>query len=252
MSEKKRSPEWERGFRHLSNVQRYCSKYIASWGSQAIPVDRIWCDTLFMRSVVALRSIAILIHHDSVDDAAIIVRTLFEIEFQLGAIKSDRQIAVHLIQGAEFARLKRLKKFRESDRPLPEGLTAEEIDRELEEAKRIAQEVTKKYLAEKAKLDNEYNTFYSAFSDIAHVSPVGLRHYVENLGEVTGDAPKNIRINSGGSLFSPELVMGLASATQLEILKIIREMRAAPIDDELQALLLENGQIIYSVHQKGL
>jgi hypothetical protein len=46
--------------------------------------------------------------------------------------------------------------------------------------------------------------------------------------------------------------MGLASATQLEILKIIREMRAVPIDDELQALLLENGQIIYSVHQKGL
>ena len=113
----KRTLEWERGFKHLSDVQRFRSKYIASWGSQAIPVDRIWCDTLFMRSVVALRSVAILIHHDSVDDAAIIVRTLFEIEFQLVAIKSDRQIAVRLIQGAELARLKRLKKFRESDRP---------------------------------------------------------------------------------------------------------------------------------------
>jgi hypothetical protein len=31
-------------------------------------------------------------------------------------------------------------------------------------------------LAEQAQLENEYSTFYSILSDIAHVSPVGLRH----------------------------------------------------------------------------
>lgn len=111
-------------------MQRYCSNYIASWSSKAIPVDKIWCDVLFMRSVVAIKSALILIHHDAVDDAAIIVRTVFEIEFQLGAIKSDPQMAVRLIQGAEGARLKRLKRFRDSGRPLPEGVTAEEIGRQ--------------------------------------------------------------------------------------------------------------------------
>src|SRR5271165_226173 len=30
----KRSPEWMRRFKYLSGVQRYCSNYIASWGSQ--------------------------------------------------------------------------------------------------------------------------------------------------------------------------------------------------------------------------
>jgi hypothetical protein len=78
-----RSPEWKREFKHLSGVQRYCSYYIASWGSQAIPVDKIWCDVLFIRSVVALKSVLVLIHQDAIDDAAIIVRTIFEIEFQL-------------------------------------------------------------------------------------------------------------------------------------------------------------------------
>src|SRR5262245_53924402 len=169
-----------------------------------------------MRSVVAIKSALILIHHDAVDDAAIIVRTVFEIEFQLGAINSDRQIAVRLIQGAEGARLKRLKRFGDSGRPLPEGMTAEEINRQLEQAKEIASELKKKFLAEQANLENEYGTFYSALSEIAHVSPVGLRHYLEE-----GDSLGSYRINSSGSLFNPELIMALASATELEILKIV-------------------------------
>jgi hypothetical protein len=252
VSEKpKRSPDWDKGFKHLSGVQRYCSNYIATWSSQAIPVDRIWCDVLFIRSVVAIKSVLVLVHHDAVDDAAIIVRTIFEIEFQLGAIKSDRQIAVRLIQGSEGARLKRLKGFRDSKRPLPEGMTAEEIDRQLEAAGRTGGELKKKFLAEQAKLENVYSTFYSALSDIAHVSPVGLRHYVEELGEVKEGAPRNVRINSSGSLFSPEYVMVLASATQLNILGIIREMRADPVDQELQDLQVENGQIIESVLPKA-
>jgi hypothetical protein len=112
----KRSPDWDKGFKHLSGVQRYCGNYIASWGSQAIPIDRIWCDVLFLRSVVSLKSVLVLIHNHAVDDAGIIVRTIFEIEFQLGAIKNDRQIAVRLIQSSEGARLKRLKRFRDFKR----------------------------------------------------------------------------------------------------------------------------------------
>jgi hypothetical protein len=45
--------------------------------------------------------------------------------------------------------------------------------------------------------------------------------------------------------------MALASSTQLHILGIIRDMRADSVDQEFQALLLENGQIIDSVRQKG-
>jgi hypothetical protein len=246
----KRSPDWSKGFKHLSGVQRHCSNYIASWGSQAIPINMIWCDVLFLRSVVALKSVLVLIHHDMVDDAAIIIRTILEIEFQLGAIKSDRKIAVRLIQGAEGARLKRLKGFRGSNRPLPEGMTAEEIDRQLEAAGKTGGELKKRFLAEQAKLEKEYCTFYSALSDVAHVSPVGLRHYIEELSEVKEGSPRSFRMNSSGSLFSPEFVMVLASATQLNILGIIREMRADQGDQELQDLLVENGQIIGSVQTR--
>jgi hypothetical protein len=63
-------PIGKRGSSILSDVQRYCSEYVASWGPQAIPVDRIWCDVLFLRSIVAVKSALILIHHDAVEDAA--------------------------------------------------------------------------------------------------------------------------------------------------------------------------------------
>jgi len=243
MSEKqKRTPQWQRGFRHLSSVQQYCSNYIAAWSSQAIPVDRIWCDVLFMRSVVALRSVLVLIDHDAVDDAATILRTIFEIEFQLGAIKKDREIAIQLIGWAEVARLTRLK-----NRPLPEGMTSEELERQLGEAREFGKKLTKKALAQEADRNKEYGTFYSALSEIAHSSPVGLQHYIAE-----GDTPGSFRVGSSGSLYSPELVMALASSTQLEVLKIIREMCETPGDQELQALLLENGQIIDSVRQLGL
>jgi hypothetical protein len=46
--------------------------------------------------------------------------------------------------------------------------------------------------------------------------------------------------------------MALASSTQLEIIKIIRKIRADPVDEEFQTLQLENGRIIYSVRQRPL
>jgi hypothetical protein len=53
-------------------------------------------------------------------------------------------------------------------------------------------------------------------------------------------------------LFDSELIVALASATQLNILDIIGEMRADPVVQELQDLRMENGQIIESVRQKGV
>jgi hypothetical protein len=207
-----------------------------------IPVDRIWCGVLFMRSVVALRSVLVLIDHDAVDDAAITVRTIFEIEFQLGAIKKNPEIAIQLLGWAEVARLKRLKY-----RPLPEGMTSEELERKLREAREFGKKLTQETLAQTADRNKKYRTFYSALSEIAHASPIGLRRYV-----VEDDMPESSRVGPSESLYSPELVMALASSTQLELLKIVREMRADPADQELEALLLENGQIIDSVREQGL
>jgi hypothetical protein len=240
----KRSPEWTRGFKHLSTVQGYCSNYITSWDSQAVPIDRIWCNALFIRSVVALKSVLVLIHNDAVDDAAIIVRSLFEIEFQVGAIKNDSHVAIQLIGWTEVGRLLRLKGSSDQNGPLPEGMTAEQLKQKLEEAREFGKKLTKEALAGKADRSKEYDRFYRALSEIAHTSAIGLRHYFEET------APGNLTISPKGSLYPADLVMALASSTQLEILKIVRELREDPMDADLQPLLLENGQIIDSIRGK--
>jgi hypothetical protein len=245
MSEK-RSPEWQRGFNHLCNIDRFCRDYRTSWQGGPTPLPRLWCEVLFLRSLAALNSVAVLVRNDCIDDAAIIVRSLFEIEFQIGAIKKDSQVAAQLIGTTEVGRLKRLKNLSKAKGTLPEGMTAIELDQKLEEARKFSKKLTQEALAAKANRDKEYDRFYRTLSEIAHASAIGLRHFVV-------EGPDGVLINSNSGLFSPELVMALACATQLEILNIIREMRKDRNDQKkFESLVLENGEIICSVHSKGL
>jgi hypothetical protein len=48
------SADWDRGSRHLLEVQAHCAKYVASWGAKAMPVDRVWCDVVFILRIRAL------------------------------------------------------------------------------------------------------------------------------------------------------------------------------------------------------
>jgi len=53
-------------------------------------------------------------------------------------------------------------------------MTSEELERQLGEAREFGKKLTKEALAQKADRNKEYRTFYSALSEIAHNSPVGL------------------------------------------------------------------------------
>jgi hypothetical protein len=235
----KRSPNWRTGFKHLSDVQRYCRNYGASWRNGPTPLARVWCESLFIRAVAAINSVAVLIDHNCVDDAAIIVRTLFEIEFQIGAIKKDPNVAAQLIGWTEVERLARLKNFSKVDGiAMPEGMSANELEQKLEEARKFAKKLTKEALANLADRKKEYERFYRTLCEIAHASALGLRHYFQEAG------PGNLFIKSDGSLYSAELVMALASATLLEILNFVRDLRGDRIDAELQSLLMEHENII--------
>jgi hypothetical protein len=203
----------------------------------------------YLRSVVAVESVLVLIERGLVDDAAVIERTLFEIELQLGAIKNEPQLAGVLIQRTDWHRLRRMKAVIEYKRPLPGGVTAEAFSAELEKlgAAGIPSDVKKRYLAEKADLLHEYDTLYSLLSDIAHVSPMGLSHYIKQ-----DRHSAKYRFNSGESLLTPEYVMVLAAATQLNILELVVEVLKDTPPHEGSILRQENGTLIHNIKTKGL
>ena len=115
--------DWLQGFQHLLDVCHLCEEYKKSLGLRESDVSGIWSAALFLRSVVALDAVTVLVESDLNDDAAIIIRTMFEIESQLGAIKEQPELATRLIQQTERDRLKRIEAMIESKRELPEGVS---------------------------------------------------------------------------------------------------------------------------------
>src|SRR5260370_25958137 len=143
----------------------------------------IWSVSLFLRSIAALNAVILLIKFRFYDDAAIVIRTMFEIELQLRAIKAEPEIATRLVQGTETHREKRLKALIKRGKERPGGITKEEIAEQivLIRAADIPGDIQKRQLAEKLEdpeLLYEYDTIYSLLSDIAHASPTGSANYL--------------------------------------------------------------------------
>ncbi len=231
-------------FQHLLAIRDLCEDYNKAIGTRRSEISGIWSASLFLRSLAALNSVILLIKFRLNDDAAIIIRTMFEIELQLGAIKEHPELATRLVQRTQAYRCGRLKAFIEGKREMPEGITKEAMAEQIGQirAAGIPSDVKKSELAKKAGLLYEYQTLYSLLSDVAHVSPMGLAHYLEK------DATSGkIRLNPNGSLLCPEYLMALAAATQLNILDLIVGIlrdTPPPRAEELRRL---NGSILHRI-----
>jgi hypothetical protein len=83
---------------------------------------------------------------------------MFEIKLQLGAINAEPDIAFRLMQDTEIRRLKRLKALRDSGMELPTDFSGADLADEIAqiEKEKAGREMTKRELAEKAGLFNEY------------------------------------------------------------------------------------------------
>ena len=128
MKNRKPSAEWQNGLQHLLAVIDLSQDYTKSLAPCSSEISGIWSASLFLRSVVAMNAVLVLIKFGLNDDAAIIIRTIFEIELQLGAIKEQPDLAAQLVQRAEAFRCGRLKAFINAiteGREMPEGITKE-------------------------------------------------------------------------------------------------------------------------------
>ena len=124
------------GLQHLIAVRDLCKDYNDSIGPRSSEFSEIWSASLSLRSVVALDAVIALIQLGLNDDAAVIIRTMFEIELQLGTIKEEPEFATLLGQRTEAFRSGRLKAFIKAiteGREMPEGVTKEALIEQREE-----------------------------------------------------------------------------------------------------------------------
>jgi Family of unknown function (DUF5677) len=242
-------PELQGYFKHLLEVLEICQDYNKSMGKRKSDYSAIWAATVFLRSIGVLNSTVFLIKVGAYDDAAIFIRTLFEIELQLSAIKAEPELAKRLVTDTEKHREKRLEAIGQRGNELPGGVTQEAVAAELAEIKaaNIPGAIQKRQLAEKSKdpqLVYAYDTIYSLLSDIAHVSPMGLANYLQK--DVSTGI---IKLNPNTSLFSPGYLMALAAATQLNVLDLVAAILGDP--SPTQKLRKENGAILSEINARG-
>jgi hypothetical protein len=114
-------------------VRDLCEDYNKSIGQRKSELSGVWSVSLFLRSIPALNAVILLIKFRLYDDAAIIIRTMFEIELQLGAINAEPGIATRLVQGTQTHREKRLKALIERRKALPSGITEQAMTEQIAE-----------------------------------------------------------------------------------------------------------------------
>jgi len=242
------SSEWQNNLQHLLYIRDLCVDYNKSLGSRSSDISGIWSASLFLRSIATLNAVIVLLKFRLNDDAAIIIRTMFEIELQLDAIKEQPELATQLVQRTEAHRRNRLEALTGSKREMPEGITRDAMAEQIAKinAEGVPADVKKVQLAKKAGLLYEFQTLYSLLSDIAHVSPMGLAHYLEK-DATTG----KLRLNPNGSLLSPEYLIGLAGATQLNILDLVVSILGDVPPPKAEELRKLNRAILHRIKTKA-
>jgi Family of unknown function (DUF5677) len=223
---------------HLLALRDLCRDYSTSLGPRSSEICDVWAASLFLRSIVALNAVVALVKYGLNDDAAIIIRTMFEIELQLRMIKDHPEFSIQMIQRAEGFRSGRLKAFIRAiveGRELPEGITKEALE---EQRAQIRVFIKQSNVKNDPNFRYEYETIYSLLSDMAHVSPVGLSHYFKQ------EESRKLRLNSNESLLSAEFLVALASATELKILGLVAIILKTDLPVRASSVQQESSEII--------
>ena len=143
--------------------------------------------TLLQRALTAFQATVILAQRGMPSEVRVVLRTLLEAMFRIAAIANDEDVAHDYVQAHEHHRLNFVKKLKR----LPKALRPQ-VDETALESLRVAlaksvnglpeTALTTKWFAEKAELENFYNTAYALLSEDVHIN-VGTLESALNIDE---------------------------------------------------------------------
>ena len=146
-------------------------------------VQEILLCLLFIKSLSSFQGSILLIERGMLTEARVILRTLLEILYRIGAISKNKEIAVAYVQADERNRRKFLNKFKLLSDSVKEAHGNPELDDLLNTLnqnidEKDIKELQTQWFAHKAGLDDNYNTAYSLFSSSVHANVRDLEELV--------------------------------------------------------------------------
>jgi len=197
-------------------------------------VQEVVVALLYIRSLSTYQTSILLIERGLVAEARITLRTLLEILFKLRAISKDRDVAHAYVYEDEMFRKKFINKFKLLSEEVKQAQGNPKVDDLLQSItknigdKNIKERQTQWY-AQRAGLDDYYNSVYSLFSSSVHVNARDLLELV--LANETGQI-KEILYGPAGAQDIDKL-LATAGETQALILEDVSRTFDLKLDERI-------------------
>ena len=204
---------------------------------------------LFIRIHESCQAAVLLLRNGLTTDAKVVVRSVFEALAHIKLLSKDEKYTKQYMLASEFERSRKITKLRQNpsdvlakyrDKISPEEMAKFEKQRkELKDARHITSKI-----ATEAGLKDMYETVYSLFSDIVHVSSKTLENYLvlnekgDKIVSFQWGPRKNNEIRDLLLLINSFIINMLGAADM--ILKLDLEQGLKPLADEQVRLSEEN------------
>ncbi len=191
---------------------------------------------LFIRALSAYQGSILLIERGMHIEAKILLRTFMELLFRIRAISKDLEVAKAYVLEDEIHRKKFINKFK----MLKDSINLSEQNAKLDELKQSIEEniaandikaTQTQWYAQKAGLEDYYNTAYSVFSSSVHAN---IRDIEESL--VTDENGKIVSFTHGPNVGNLRHLLLAAGESMILILESISNLFGLNLETQLAEL----------------
>lgn len=230
--------EW---FALCSTLNRVCHSTLLKFKIDNNNGQEVICATLFIRALGFYQAAIILIEMGLINEAKIILRSLFDTVFAISAVAKSEEVMREYINDDIYRRIYLLKKIKNNQKTF-EPILSKDVDKQIEsllselyetKKKMKPKEITSRYLAEKAGLLNLYDTAYVYFSSTVHSGIRDLEQYLSL------DSERNIKeLIWGPSVTGLDRLLLTAFETMLTVFKTAIGLFSLSINE---LVLIEEG-----------
>ena len=169
-------------FNFYKELNSFCQEYSFKLSIPKSSIRKLLLAILYIRSLSTFQSVLILLSKGIINESKVLLRTQFEIVFQLVAIIKNEHYETNYLGQELIQRKKMLNKTNYWSEEIKNKLAPQEISKMMEEVKseirnKKIKEISTKQFAQKAELNDSYNTAYAMLCLASHANVMDLKNH---------------------------------------------------------------------------
>lgn len=179
--------EYKQLFFYLAEANEQTHKYLAKLQVNSQDLKELVTAAMFARMLTGYQALTLLAERGFASEVRATCRSILEAKFKLGFLAAEPNAAELMLASHEKERVKRLKKYKSGELPVPKNSAGQDWDRLIADAKVRQKNLAGpkgglpriKSIAEKCEFLADYSGPYAFFSDATHSGVRELEIYLE-------------------------------------------------------------------------